>query len=154
MGSGWTCSGNTTISLQIGGVGRWLGQWRRQRRQLALCRRQRWIAARRWRMTGPIEGDLGIAARQGQRTLTAIPRGAVDSLDCGDGRVFAGAMTILRHPLPNRWRMWGRAMSCAARVWTTPQRERTAGSIATTMGGPGNGDINIKVLAVRATHCR
>ncbi len=152
-GLGMDLSGNTTISLKIGGVGWWLGQWRQGRRQLAWRRRQRWIAAQRWWMTGLIEGDLGIAARRGQRTSTAIPRGAVDSLDCGDRRVFAGAMTILRHPSPNRWRIRGQAMSCAARVWTTPQRERTAGSIVTTMGGPGNGDINVEALAVRATHC-
>jgi hypothetical protein len=36
----------------------------------------------------------------------------------------------------------------------TPQRERTAGGITTTTGGPGNGDINVEALAVRATHCR
>ena len=82
------------------------------------------------------------------------PGGAVNRLDCGNGRVFAGAMTIVRHPLPNRWRMRGRATSCAARVWTTPQRERTAGGVATTTGGPGNGDIDVEALAVRATHCR
>jgi hypothetical protein len=34
-----------------------------------------------------------------------------------------------------------------------PQRERTAGGMATTTGGPGNGDIDIEALAVRATHC-
>ena len=85
---------------------------------------------------------------------TTIPGGAVDSLDCSNGRVFAGATTIVRHPSPNRQRMRGRATSCAARVRTTPQRERTAGGIATTTGGPGNGDINVEALAVRATHCR
>jgi hypothetical protein len=105
-------------------------------------------------MTGPIEGDLGIAARQGQRTSMMIPRGAVNSPDGSDGRVFAGVMTIVRHPLPNRRRMQGRATSCVARVRTTPQRERTAGGIATTTGGPGNGNIDVEVLAVRATHCR
>ena len=103
-------------------------------------------------MTGPIEGDLGIVARQGQRTSTTIPEGAVNSLDCGDWRVFAGAMAIVRHPLPNRQRMRGRATCCAARVWTTPQRERTAGGIATTTGGPGNGDIDVEALAVRGQH--
>jgi hypothetical protein len=84
---------------------------------------------------------------------TTIPGGAVDSLDCSNGRVFAGAMTIVRHPSPNRQRMQGRATSCAGRVWTTLQRKRTAGGIATTMGGPGNADISVKALAVRATHC-
>ncbi len=105
-------------------------------------------------MTGPIEGDLGIAARRGQRTSTTIPGGAVDSLDCSDGRVFADATTIMHHPLPNRRRKRGRATSCAARVRTTLQKERTTGGIATTMGGPGNGDINVKAMAVKATHCR
>jgi len=105
-------------------------------------------------MTGPIEGDLGIVAKRGQRTSTTIPGVAVDSLDCGDGWVFAGATTIVRHPPPNRRRMRGRATSCAARVRTTPQREMTAGGIATTTGGPGNDDINVEALAVRATHCR
>jgi hypothetical protein len=145
MGQRWQY--NTTISLKIGGVGQWLGQWRRRRRRSAWRRRQRWIAARRRQMTGPIEGDLGITARRGQRTSTTIPGGAVDSLDCSDGRVFAGATTIVR-------RMRGRATSCAVRVWTTPQRERTAGGIRTTTGGPGNGDIDVEALAVRATHCR
>ena len=145
---------DATISLKIGGMGWWLGQWRRRRRQLAWRRCQRWIAAQRWRMTGPIEGDLGIAARRGQWTLTTIPGGAVNSLDCGDGRVFAGTTRIVCHPSPNRWRMRGRATSCAARVWMTPQRERTAGGIATTTGGPGNGDIDVKALVVRATHCQ
>ena len=84
-----------------------------------------------------------------------IPGGAVDSHYCGDGRVFAGTMTIVRHPLPNRQRMRGQATSCAVRgVWTTSQRERTTGGITTTTRGPGNGDINVKVLAVMATHCR
>ncbi len=145
---------NTTISLKIEGVGQWLGQWRRRQRQSARRCCQRWIAAQRRRMTGPIEGDLGIAARQGQWTSTTIPGGAVDSLDCGNGRVFASATMIMRHPLPNRRRMRGQATSCAVRVQTTPQRERTASGIATTTGGPGIGDINVEALAVRATHCR
>ena len=91
---------------------------------------------------------------RGQWTSTTFPGGAVNSLDCGDGRVFAGAMTIVCHPSSNRQRMQGQATSCAARVWTTPQRERTAGGITMTTGGPGNGDINVKALAVRATHCQ
>jgi hypothetical protein len=130
------------------------GGTEQQQRRLAWRRRQRWIVARRRQMTGLIEGDLGITARRGQRTSTTIPGGAVDSLDCGEGRVFSGAMAIVCHPSPNRQRMRGRATSCAARVWTTPQRERTAGGIATTTGGPDNGDINVKALAVRATHCQ
>ena len=86
--------------------------------------------------------------------MTTIPGGAVESLDCGDGRVFAGAMAIVHHPSPNRQRMRGQATSCAVRVRTTPQRERTAGGIAMTTGGLGNGDIDVEALAVRATHCR
>jgi hypothetical protein len=105
-------------------------------------------------MMGPIEGDLRIAERQGQQTSTTIPEGAVNSLDCGDRRVFAGAMAIVCHPSPNRQRMQGQAMSCAVRVRTTLQRERTPGGIATTTGGPGNGDIDVEALAVRATHCQ
>ncbi len=65
--------------------------------------------------------------------------------------VFSRNSSIKQVELASRMR--GRAMSCDARVWTTPQRERTAGGIATTTRGPCNSDIKVEVLAVRATHC-
>ena len=36
----------------------------------------------------------------------------------------------------------------------TPQRGVTASGITTMTGGPSNGDVDVKVPAVRATHCR
>ena len=99
-----------------------------------------------------MRGISGSRRGKDNRRRQGSPGGAVDSLDCRDGRVFAGAMTNVHHPSPNRQRMRGRATSCAVRVWTTPQRERTAGGIATTTGGPGNGDIDVEALAVMATH--
>ncbi len=76
---------------------------------------------------GPIAEDLGIAAGQGQRTSTMLPGGAVNALNCGDGRVVAGAITtmskrmlasaptaaatatmaVVCRPLPNRQRIAG-----------------------------------------------
>jgi hypothetical protein len=45
-------------------------------------------------------------------------------------------------------------LSCEScnRVWTNPQRERTAGGVSMTTGGPSDG--NIKAPAVRATDCQ
>ena len=80
--------------------------------------------------------------------------GADDTLDCGDGRVVPARQQFCIVPCPIGGELRGRATSCAARVWTTLQRERTASGVATMTGGADNGDIDIEVLAVRATHCQ
>ena len=48
----------------------------------------------------------------------------------------------------------GPAASHAARVWTSPLRRRTASGVATSTGGPGDGDVNIEAPAMRAMHCQ
>jgi hypothetical protein len=65
----------------------------------------------------------------------------------------AATMGIVHCPSPKRQRITGLSHeSCNKRVWATPQRGRTTGGIAITMGGPGND--NVKVLAMRATDCQ
>ena len=64
--------------------------------------------------------------------------------------VEAAAMTT-KSPIGKG--LWGRAASCTARVCRTPQRGRTTSAVATTMGGSGDSDANIKAPAMRAMHC-
>ena len=95
--------------------------------------------------------------------MTTIPRGGVHALDCGNRSVVArttkrmskrtlvltptttavaATIAIVHCSLPNRQRIAGQAASCTTRVWTTPQRERTAGGIATMTGGPGDSNVD------------
>ncbi len=125
------------------------------------CRRRRIAVQRRW-TTGPIAGDLGIAARRARRL---VANGQSEDDDPG-GEIFAlwGQSTLLtavrggETPAQRTMTTMTRKRTSAsspteAAAMTAIARCSTAGGVATTRGGPGDDDGDVEAPAVRVTDC-